>query len=228
MNVKLINKDEIQNLYKNWGEFATVCYDTPKDKAEVVGKHCMKSGHYSGSRCEYFKFEIEGISRACSMQLNRHSQGVVINQQSQRYVSAENAEFVIPPMIEKNLDALNLYTNLIEESRNAYVGIQQILMESGRTSEQANEDARFALLEGVTTKGTYGFTLEALEHLMHKRLCTRSQWEIRQLAQAMRNEVLEVMPELADKLVPHCKYLMWCPEGRSCCGMMKTKEELWK
>lgn len=65
MKVELINKEEIKNLYKIWGTFARQCYNTPKGKEEIVGKHCFKSGHYSGSRTTSFIFEISGISRAC-------------------------------------------------------------------------------------------------------------------------------------------------------------------
>ena len=61
---------------------------------------------------------------------------------------------------------------------------------------------------------------------MHKRLCSRSQWEIRELARMMRDEVLEVLPKLKDELVPTCEYLLWCPEGKSCCGKAPTKDEI--
>lgn len=225
MTVELINKEELKDFYKNWGEFAVKCYDTPKERAVGVGKHCMRNGHYSGNRCEYFKFEISGISRACSMQLNRHEIGVVKNQQSQRFTSLENAEFVIPPHIKKNKRALELYLRSLEDSKKVYSDIQQLLMIDKRTREQANEDARYILPESTYTSGVWAFTFEGLTHFMHKRLCSRSQWEIQQLARAMRKEVLEIMPELKDQLVPHCKYLTWCPEGKSCCGMMPTKEE---
>lgn len=216
IKVELINKDEIQNLFNNWGEFACKCYDTNKKYAKKVGEHCLHSGHFSGSRCEYFKFEISGISRACSMQLNRHSTGVVINQQSQRYCDMTNTNFVIPPSIQNNPIALEKYNKLIEESKNTYCNIQQLLIDQGKTKEQANEDARFALLESCETQGTWGFTLEALIHFMNKRLCSRSQWEIRNLAQEMKKAVLEVLPQIEEFLVPQCEYLTWCPEANGC------------
>lgn len=227
IKVELINKEEIKNIFKNHGEFATVCYNTPKKFAEKIGKHCVASGHFSGSRCEYFKFEIRGISRACSLQLNRHNVGVVLNQQSQRYVDMSTTEFVIPPQIAKSEKALAIYSNLAEQSKQAYVEIQKELVNSGRNNEQANEDARFALLESCETCGTWGFTLEALIHFMNKRLCTRSQWEIRQLAIAMKLAVLEVLPELGEYLVPHCVSLLYCPESKKqSCGKFPVKIEV--
>ena len=42
----------------------------------------------------------------------------------------------------------------------------------------------------------------------------------------MKKAVLEILPGLKDDLVPNCKYLLWCPEGKRGCGMYPTKEEL--
>ena len=225
MKVELINKDEIRNIYYNWGEIACKCYDTPIERAVGVGKHCLKSGHYSGSRTTYFKFNIEDISRACSLQLNRHNVGVILNQQSQRYVEMSNIGNYVPPKIKSNKQALDIYNKHINKTKQAYIEIQKILLDCGFTKEEANEEARNVLCESTHTTGVWCFTLEALIHFMHKRLCTRAQAEIRQLANAMRKEVLKELPELKDYFVPHCKYLLWCPEKKSC-GLMMTKEKL--
>lgn len=225
MKVTLINKEEVKNLFKTWGAFSCKCYNTNPKYAENVGKSCFKSGHFSGGRTTYFNFEIEGISRACSLQLNRHKAGVELNQQSQRYVDMKTSEFIVPPQIAKNPKANELYKKLMEESKDTYLAIQQVLLESGRDKEQANEDARYALLESCETCGTWGFSLEALIHFMNMRLCTRSQWEIRNLANEMRNCVLEILPELEEYLVPQCDALLYCPEHK-CCGRKPTKSEV--
>ena len=62
-------------------------------------------------------------------------------------------------------------------------------------------------------------------HFMNKRLCTRSQWEIREVAKLMKEEVLKALPELEEYLVPECENLLWCPEGKSSCGKVPTKKE---
>lgn len=225
LKVELINKEEIKELFKNWGVFACQCYNTNEKFAEKVGQSCFKSGHFSGSRCEYFKFKISGISRACSLQLNRHSQGIVINQQSQRYVDMINTEFVIPHRIKNNENALSIYKNLIEQSKKAYLEIQEELLNQGFTKEQANEEARYGLLESCETSGVWGFTLEALIHFMNLRLCSRSQHEIRQLANVMKDAVLVVLPELENDLVPKCKKDLFCTEEK-CCGLALTKNQV--
>lgn len=65
MKVELLNPEEVKNLFKNWGEVAAVCYDTKTSKPENIGKHCMKSGHTSGSRGTYFIFKVSDVPRFC-------------------------------------------------------------------------------------------------------------------------------------------------------------------
>ena len=226
MKVKLINKEEIKNLYKTWGTFARQCYNTPPGKEEIVGKHCFQSGHFSGSRTTSFIFEISGVSRAMVAQLNRHSIGVTINERSMRYVDFSNAVIKIPPTIERNERAKKIFENAVKTCVGAYRDIQVELEKDGLKGEMSNQDCRYILPLGTETCGTYGFTIESLMHFMNKRLCTRSQWEIRQLAKLMKQEVISVLPELKEYLVPECEHLLWCPEGKSSCGKYPTKEEV--
>lgn len=226
IKVELINKDEIKDYYKKHGQFAHICYNSPIEKAEAIGKHCVESTHFSGGRCEYFKFKIEGVSRSLTAQLNRHSIGVTINEKSMRYCDFSEAEIVIPPLIANDKYAKRKFEETIEVSKKAYQELQIYFLEKGHKKETVNQDIRYLLPIGTETSGVWGFTLEALINFMHKRLCTRSQWEIRQLAVVMKIRVLEVLPELEELLVPSCKHLLWCPEGKSCCGYMPTKKEL--
>ena len=79
----------------------------------------------------------------------------------------------------------------------------------------------------MSTHSAFVFCLdiEALIHLMHKRLCVRTEDVFRQLAIMIKKEVLEVLPELSDVLVPQCQYLMWCPESHGC-GIHPSKKNL--
>ena len=84
--VELKNPEEVKKFIKRHGEFAAVCYNTPKEKAEKVGEHCLESGHLSGSRHLYMVFEIKNVPRSAVDQLVRHTQGFVTNVQSLRYL----------------------------------------------------------------------------------------------------------------------------------------------
>lgn len=252
MNVTLLNPDVLKNLYKNHGEFACECYDTPKKYAERVGKSCEESGHMSGSRCEYIKFEIEG-DRGTMEQTMRSEIGVrynpeekyyymdmieaiprvspdeiVKNMASFRYIDKNNFTYVTPRNIEKYPQALAFYQNCMSNIDTTRRLIKEILIENGVDPHKAVEDANFVLPRATNTKLTIGFTPEALITFMHKRLCSRSQDEIHDIAIAMKKAVSEVNPEFAKELMPHCQYLLWCPEGKKSCGAYPTREELKK
>lgn len=252
MNVTLLNPDVLKNLYKNHGEFACECYDTPKKYAERVGKSCEESGHMSGSRCEYIKFEIEG-DRGTMEQTMRSEIGVrynpeekyyymdmieaiprvspdeiVKNMASFRYIDKNNFTYVTPRNIEKYPQALAFYQNCMSNIDTTRRLIKEILIENGVDPHKAVEDANFVLPRATNTKLTIGFTPEALITFMHKRLCSRAQDEIHDIAVAMKKAVSEVNQEFAKELMPHCQYLLWCPEGKKSCGAYPTREELKK
>jgi thymidylate synthase (FAD) len=225
LKVELINQDELKNYFKRWGRFSAKCYNTPLKYAERVGKHCLKSGHMSGSRSIYFEFDVSGISRACATQMNRHEIGVVKNLKSQRYCDDSNSECVIPPVIEKIPEAKLVFEAQVQNALLSYKTLQNILAEHGITGEKANQDARYILSEGTVTEGTYAFTTEALINFAHKRLCSRAQWEIREVARKMCKQAIEVVPELKDKLVPTCVDRGYCIEDK-CCGLRPKKEDV--
>ena len=60
---------------------------------------------------------------------------------------------------------------------------------------------------------------------MNERLCNRAQWEIKELCQKMREEVIAAEPAFADFLQPKCEHLGYCPEHASC-GRKKRLKEL--
>lgn len=216
MKVKLLNKEELENngFFKKWGEITSVCYNSPKENAVNIAKKCLESGHLSGSRAIFFVFEISGISRALSLQLNRHEVGVVKQQQSQRYVDQLTSTIVIPEELKPfKYDVYKVYERCID--------LYSDLINAGISKDSA----RYILPEGIETSGVWAFNLEALINFMHKRLCSRASWEHRKLANMMKDAILEAIPELDKFLVPSCKYLTWCPEGELSCGLMPTRKE---
>ena len=65
-----------------------------------------------------------------------------------------------------------------------------------------NEDARFVLPNACATSLYLSCNLRELIHIANERLCTKAQWEIRELVNEM---VSLVAPELSFMLVPKCK-----------------------
>lgn len=225
IKVTLLNTDEVKSFIKNHGEVACVCYNTNEKYAEKVGLSCMKDGHMSGSRGDYFKFEIEA-PRFTIDQIVRHEAGVFKNVQSQRYVDMDdNFSIYVPPKVEKDEKLLQQYIQYEEMCKARYKVNRACFEDLGITGEQANDLMRTLLPIGVMSKVRIGFTLEGLIHFMHKRLCTRADLPIRKVAQLMRAEVLEAQPLYEYLLVAQCQSLMYCPE-KSSCKKYPTREEV--
>jgi flavin-dependent thymidylate synthase len=225
IKVKLLNPDDVTNFIKNHGIIACICYNTPEKYAERVGLSCLNEGHTSGSRGDFFKFEIE-CPRYCADQIVRHEQGVFKNMQSQRYVDMDdNFSIYIPPQVANDETLREYYQAFEDDCKKRYDQIRMLMNVKQITGEQANDLMRTMLPIGVQCNLTMGFTIEALMNFMHKRLCTRADLPIRKVAQLMKQEVLKVEPRYEEFLVPQCKAMMYCPEKHSC-GMCISKEEL--
>ena len=215
IKVTLLNPDEVKNFIRNHGVIACVCYDTDEKYAYRVGYSCLKERHTSGSRGDYFKFEIE-CPRFTADQIVRHEQGVFKNMQSQRYVDMDNFDIYMPPNVANDKQLRALYEEYEKTIKEWYQMSRVEMKARGIDGERANDLMRTLLPIGVKTKLRMGFDIEALIHFMHKRLCMRADLPIRQVARLMRDEVLAVAPRYEEFLVPHCEDLLYCPERHSC------------
>ena len=177
-------------------EAASNCYNSEPTGDGKIMKHCIKSGHTSVTEFCDFTFHIEGISRALSHQLVRHRMASYA-QRSQRYVSESEFDYVIPKSIKSNQGAFEEYTELMYQITDTY----RLLQEMGIP----NEDARMVLPNACETVIEVKMNLRALMNFMNERLCTCAQWEIRELALAMKKAIIERAPELEPYLVPKCE-----------------------
>lgn len=226
MKVKILNPNQVKELLKNWGEVAAVCYDTDTDFPEKIGKHCMNSGHTSGSRGDFIKFLVEDVPRFTVDQAVRHSVGVFTNVRSFRYVGQEGFYYEVPVEITDNQELLDKYSEFMNYASTMYGTIQDYVYSKTGSHERANEQARYVVPMATHTAFVIGFTVEAFIHFCNMRLCVRAEDTIRYMAQLMKKEVVEVLPELKPKLVPNCQAFLWCPEGAKSCHAYPTKKEL--
>jgi thymidylate synthase (FAD) len=176
------------NPIETIAKIASICYDSdPKDPMKLV-KHLYKNGHHSVFEHIYYTFKIEGISRACSHQLVRHRH-CSFTQRSQRYCSEDGFGYVMPETLDPCALALDMASI-------------QIWYEDFQNSGVPNEDARYILPNACKTSLYLSCNLRELIHIANERLCTRAQWEIRDLVKQM---VALVDPQLQFMLVPKCK-----------------------
>lgn len=227
--VELINSEDVKNFVENHGKVASVCYHTDEKYAKAVGKSVLKTGHFSGSRGDYFKFKITVIPRDAVDQSTRHDIGTYKNVQSLRYVNKENLNLYCPPQVEGDEELLKIFEEMEYVSRDLYGRAISRLNELGYSGEKANELARHLVPIGVESAFSMGFSLEALMNFMNKRLCSCAEAPIRRIAQLMKEEVLKVAPIYEPYLIPICERYLFCPEDKSrSCGKAPVREELLK
>lgn len=171
---------------------ASICYDSTPKHAKKLVERLYKNGHHSVFEHIYFTFKIEGISRACSHQLVRHRH-CSFTQRSQRYCPEERFGYVIPPAIEES-EAIYEYAGRMTDLDLDYTCFA--------ASGISQEDARYVLPNACETSLYLSCNLRELIHIANERLCSKSQWEIRNLVEEM---VDLIDSDLQFMLVPKCK-----------------------
>ena len=152
------------------------------DESKRRALSCWAVGHTSVLEHVTATFHIEGISRACSHQLVRHRMASFV-QESQRYtrIDTDGCWFVTPPNIMRDKDANKAYVEHMIECGHLY----QSLLESGVKPE----DARYVLPESCKTNINMTMNLRELESFYRLRADHSAQWEIRNLAGEIMNEL---------------------------------------
>lgn len=178
----------------------------------------LASGHRSVIEHACYTFSIEGVSRTMTHQLVRHRLAS-FSQQSQRYVSMKNAEYVVPDSIAHDEEAARRYRELMDRVWSEYEFLSQRV---------PVEDARYVLPNATATNITVTMNARELWHFFELRTCRRAQWEIRAAADEMLRLVQEVSPFIFRNAGPPCISRGRCPEGKMSCGRPRTdlKREL--
>lgn len=204
------------------------------DAAEFIDR-LMSLGHESPIEHVTFTFGIEGISRACSLQLVRH-RIASYSQKSQRYVNETQFDYVTPHSIE-NIDSVrDRYEHLMTYIQAEYNSIRNELinyhidndgMDRKAAEKLANEDARFVLPNACCTSIIVTMNVRSLFNFFKHRCCNRAQWEIREMADEMYKLCYAVAPNIFKYAGPGC-VTGRCTEGKMSCGKMFEMREHFK
>ena len=211
---------------------------TPEKTAAFV-EMLGSMGHDSPIEHAVFTFGIEGVSRSLLAQITRH-RIASFSVQSQRYVRENTFEYVVPPCIADIPEAMEEYQRAMAEDQRHYESLTEKLREkhlrdnlaagmeqkaAERAAEKsAIEDARFVLPNACETKMILTMNARSLQNFFRHRCCTRAQWEIRELAEAMLRLVRQVAPNLFAHSGPSC-VAGPCPEGKMTCGRAAEMRE---
>ncbi len=188
-----------------------------KRQSGLFIRKLINSGHLSPLEHASFTFAVDGISRACSHQLVRH-RIASYSQQSQRYVSMDEARYILPDSVKVDARALSIFKEAIRYAHEAY----KSLVESGVPLE----DARYLLPNAWETRIVITMNARELHHFFSLRLCKRAQWEIRRLAKLMLKEVRGVAEGIFDIAGPSCITKGKCEETNPCGEPYGSMEEL--
>jgi len=154
-------------------------------------RNAKKLGHLSVLEHACFTFSIYGISRACSHQLVRHRMAS-FSQQSHRAVAMTSSDIVVPPSIQQNAGSLKVFKKSVNASFKAFDELKK--------SGIRLEDARYVLPNAVTTNLTVTMNARELLHFFSLRMASSAQWEIRELARKMLQEVRKVAPVMFEHI----------------------------
>jgi thymidylate synthase (FAD) len=195
--------DSFDNLEKKFDEYKK---NNNMAEPEKLLRYVIDSGHHSIIEHVSFTFLIEHVSRALLAQITRHRLAS-FSVQSQRYVKNDKLDYIVPHTISKNKDALQKYKKFMQQSHELYKEFLDLGF--------ASEDARFVLPTASPTNIMVTMNARELLHFFTLRCCSRSQWEIREVAIKMLNEVKAIAPEIFKRGGPACVRGK-CPEGKSC------------
>ena len=213
-------------------EIGTVLDGLTEEKTAGFVEMLAEIGHESPIEHASFTFGIEGVSRALLAQITRHRMAS-FSVQSQRYVSEKQFDYVLPPEIENDAEAREVFERSMARAQEDYDRLSAILSEkhklrlmnegadertaARKAEKQAIEDARFVLPNACETKMIVTMNARSLLNFFRHRCCNRAQWEIRAVADEMLRLVLEVAPHIFANAGPACVSGS-CTEGKMSSG----------
>lgn len=160
--------------------------------ADRLFRTIVSSGHTSTLEHLSFTFAVAGLSRAALGQLTRHRH-FSFSVQSQRYVKFGSSDksggfkYVVPPRVIESEETYYKYDHVMAVLQDAYDRLRELGIPA--------EDARFVLPHATAFNLVVTANLRALlEFYAKRRRGSGAQWEIVELAEAMRREVVRVEP----------------------------------
>lgn len=250
LKVKIISHtDEPEKLV---AQAAKICYSAvgvdeieeslTDESTEKFIEMLMNVGHESPIEHVCFTFAVEGVSRTLTHQLVRHRMAS-FSQQSQRYVKLDQFSYIVPPSIEKNKKAKEIFVRSMEEDQENYgeivdalyaenlkMLIDQGLDESAakpKAEKMSIEDARYVFPNACESKIVFTMNARSLFNFFKARSCNRAQWEIQNLAIEMYKLVKTIAPTLFKHAGPGCLNDK-CPEGKMTCGKINEVRQYFK
>lgn len=129
-------------------------------------------------------FLLQNVSRALTHQLVRHRL-LSFSQESQRYVSLDAGGWtpIVPPAIAANDKAQRVVDRVWQSIEDGYEQLRELGMRK--------EDARYLLPNATSTTIMVSGSIAAWRGMLHQRCASDAQWEIRGVALAIKEMLVE-------------------------------------
>ena len=210
------------NPITKMGEMAGVCWGADTGDAErnyKRGLDCIVSGH--GRVMEFVNVEmvLDGYSARVMREWYTHIGGAPTRlQASTRYIDYGMFENILPPSIERQEQAKEIYAGAMWQIREAIRQLENMGI--------PREDAALLLPLGMTTVVVDKRNLRNLVDMSHTRECVRANWEFREMFRDLKRALADYSEEWArivnTQFMPKCRALGYCPEKNGC-GRMKGR-----
>lgn len=178
-----------QRLIEYAGRMCYQSWSNPsgRSNAEYIG-NMLDQGHLSVIEHGVASFSLSGISRSLTHELIRHRH-FSFSQQSQRYVSEDEAAMVVPPAIADDAEAMALweaacesalesYRKLCERLRKRYADVEDRTLRR----KLARQAARSVLPNCTETQIVVTGNFRSWRWFIHMRATEHADIEIRRLA----------------------------------------------
>lgn len=182
---------------------------TLKEKEYFLDNKIFSKGHWSILEHVNLTFVMEDVSRSLTHQQVRHRH-FSYSQKSQRYCKLDtNEDFIIIPETMSN----NVNVKMMNNDFKEYISnMCQNLIQMGFKEE----DIRYIYPNGTKTTLIITGNLRAIIEVMHKRLCSRAQNEIRKEFEELKSILQKSLPKnniFTKYMIPKCKF---CTEKQDC------------
>jgi thymidylate synthase (FAD) len=177
----------------------------------------LTRGHYGPLEHPQITFSVKGVSRVTMAQITRHRH-LTFDIQSMRYADFSEQEIVVPATLLSDEERHERYPHVYDEDgfhfnrdegvfdmseekrsdwRAMFVEHRENAREFYQEMVEAGipkEDARFILPLGTTVNMTFSGNARTFLHLLDMRRSGAAQWEIRELSEALLDELFEWAP----------------------------------
>lgn len=207
------------------GTEAGVCWGADTSDAEKNYKRgidCLECEHGRTFEFPDVYMVLDDYSARVIREWYTHIGGLPTRlQESTRYVDYQSGfGYVTPPSIQKNEEALDVYTDLMAYITRALQKLEALGI--------PREDSALGLPLGMETRIVCKHNMRNLMDMSRQRMCTRAYHEYRKLFKEILDALRDYSEEWAylvdNYFMPKCEYLGFCKEKHTC-GKMPRREE---